>query len=79
MTDQITHPLSRKEAVEKVAEAIHDAKLKLAYDWGGEYDYRRREPWELKNAASPKQTWHEFAYAQAQAALTAINIKFKGE
>lgn len=61
--------LDSAETVEALAEAIHEGTMKEAW---GSWDSVHRKPWTKPNAASPKQPWHDMAYAQAKAALSTI-------
>lgn len=49
---------------EKLARAIHEARIKCCYGEVG-----KKDPWEKPNPASPNQPWHDIAYAQADAVL----------
>lgn len=63
---------AHSKLLERVAKAIHEAKLKECWGWMGR---TKREPWEKPNVASPSQPWHDVAYAQAKAALDASHAE----
>lgn len=60
--------------VERMAEAIHNAKIESCYMKGVWESQKAKEPWHKKNSASPDQPWHDIARDQAQAALKASGL-----